>query len=235
LWRRAIASRRVLAARFQGGDLIEKLVERDGNHLKLDPVGAMNLVFGQSNIGFVSKGGMLRGLQRMRTMLGPESQAWNSLREEAFMRLARSGDGAMQPTGRDFSGGNFAKAWETMTQKSPEVVRVLFTQEERNLINQFARVANRITTPVRGGANFSNSGSSIIQAIARVFNSPRIASFLNSIPIAGGVSNIGQDIRATATIRGGFPTGPQPSPPSEAVTRAIPALAGTAGQAVNQR
>jgi hypothetical protein len=239
LWRRAIASRRELATRFQGGDLIEKLVARDGNGLKLDPVGAMNLVFGQSNAGFVSKSGMLRGLERLRDELGPTSQSWNSLREEAFLRLARSGEGATQPTGRDFSGANFSKAWETMQAKSPEVVRVLFSQEERNMISQFSRVANRMTTNVRGGNNTSNTSAGIAQLVKRMwasaFMGPRMAALFESLPLVRGLSNVGADLRATATVRGGIPTGLQPSAPTEAVTRFVPALAGTAGQAVNQR
>lgn len=145
----------------------------------------------------------------------------------------------MQPTGRDFSGANFAKAWETMQSKSPEVVRVLFSQEERNLISQFARVANRVTTNVRGGNNTSNTSAGVAQLVKRVwasaFMGPRMAALLESLPLVRGVSNIGADLRVTAAVRGGIPTGLQPAAPTEAVTRAVPALAGTAGQAVNQR
>lgn len=238
LWRRAIASRREMAVRFQGGDLIEKLVERNGGNLKLDPVGAMNLIFGQSNTGFVSKSGMLNGLQRLRSELGANSQAWNSLREEAFLRLGRSGEGATQPLGRDFSGANFAKAWETMQQKSPEVVRILFSQEERNLISQFARVARRVTTNVRGGNNSSDTSAGVAQLVKRMWSSafmgPRAAAIFDSLPLVRGLQNVGADMRVTASVRGGFPTGPQPAQPLNSVTRSVAPLAATGGQRANR-
>lgn len=220
LWRRAIAARRELARRFQGGDFIEKLVERSdggrGAELKLDPQSAMNLIFGRSDTGFTTQGGMLRSLVRLRNELGEGSPQWNALREEAFLRLARSGEGATTPTGRDFSGANFAKAWEDALAKSPGVMRALFSDQERNLISQFARVARRTTTNVRGGNNTSNTGAAVAQSVRKLFMSsfmgPRLAAFLDSLPVVRGLQDIGQDLRAVRATQGRVAQGTRPQP-----------------------
>jgi hypothetical protein len=220
LWRRAISSRREMATRFQAGDFVEKLVARrpgGGNDLKLDPLGAVNLIFGSSKTGFVTKSGMVDGLSSLQRELQDNPQAWNALREEAFLRFARTGEGANGPLGQTFSGGNFAKAWETALRDSPEVMRTMFTNEERNLISQFARVARRATVNVKGGANTSNTSVGIAQMAkklwASTFMGPRLAGFLEGLPFLQGLGNIGNDIRASAAAAGRVRTGPPPLQP----------------------
>lgn len=249
LWRRAISARRDQAVRFQAGDLVEKLVEQgpgpDG--LKLDPIGAANLIFGRSKTGFVTQGGMLRGLENLRTQLGPTSREWHALREEAFLRFARGGEGATQPLGRDFSGANFAKEWETALRDSPAVMRTLFSNEERNLISQFSRVARRVTTNVRGGANASNTSAGVANLMRRMFLSsfagPRLAAFLDNTPMLRSISNIGNELRANAAVAARVQQGPEPLRPlaenlSPALSRLLPAVtpaaAGYAGQRINR-
>lgn len=218
LWRRAIASRREFAQRFQRGDLVEKLVERvrGSNELKLDPQGATNLIFGQEGTGFVSSGNALRNLQTLRSELGADSQAWRSLKEEAFMRFATKLEaGATRPDGRTLSGANFAKAWEDAMRKSPGTMRVLFTDEERALIAQFARVARRVTTNVPGGNNSSNTSAGLADIAKRMANSAffgeRAALILNRFSL--GISDIAQELRATRAAVGRIQTGPQPTMP----------------------
>jgi hypothetical protein len=48
----------------------------------------------------------------------------------------------------EFSGAKFKTAWDSMMKKSPEVVRMMFSKEEIDLINQFKDVAYRVTTTV---------------------------------------------------------------------------------------
>lgn len=233
LWRRAILGRREHARHFQAGDFVEKLTARarDGSgELKLDPQAAVNLIFGRSETGFTSQSGMVRGLTRLRNQLGENSQAWRALKEEAFLRFARSGEGATTPTGRDFSGANFAKAWESALAKSPGTMRLLFTNEERNLISQFARVARRVTTNVRGGANSSNTSAGVAQIVRRLWLSsvmgPRMAAFLEGVPFIRGLSNITHEMRAQNAILRNLERGTPAPPPLADVSAGAPVIAG---------
>lgn len=219
LWRRAISSRREHARLFQADDLVQRLTERsrDGAQLKLDPQGAVNLIFGRSDTGWATRSGMVRDMQRLRERLGDTSPAWRSLKEEAFLRMARAGEGASTPTGTNFSGAKFAKAWETAQTKSPEVMRTLFTDEERRLVTQFANVARRMTTNVAGGNNTSNTGAAVAQATRRLFTSavfgPKIAAFLEGVPFIRGLANVGAELRAQSAIMGQLQQGTRPGQP----------------------
>lgn len=238
LWRAANQARRGHAQLYQAGDLVEKLVERipgQGDTLKLDPNGAANLIFGRSTTGWTTKTGMARDIVRLREALGEASPSWRALKEEAWLRLARAGEGQTTPTGREFSGANFMKAFEDAMAKSPEVMRTLFSADELRTIAQFGRVARRLTTAVEGGKNFSNTGASINQAVRRLFMSsfmgPKMAAFLEGVPFIKGLSNIGQELRAQSAILGNLQTGAQAQPMPQ-VTNAIGSIAGAGA---NQR
>ncbi len=149
-WRTAINNYRDdYAARFKNNDLVSALVARDrnnGGRLRVAPEEATNYIFGSTDLGFIDKRNMARNLTRLRDVLGADSDAWSAIRQEAFNRLAEKGLGASTPDGRMFSGANFAKAWEDATRKNPEVMRMLFTAQERQDIGNFANVARRVTT-----------------------------------------------------------------------------------------
>lgn len=232
-WRQANAGYRQYMQTFKAGDIVDKLVSRarDGSGaLKLDVNGASNVLFGLSKTGFVSKTGMARDIVKIRDLLGPNSAEWRSLKEEAFMRFANSGMGQNTPTGQQFSGGNFMKAFEKAMQESPEVMRSLFSPEELGLISQFGRVARRITTPVEGGKNFSNTGAAITSAVKRLwlssFMGPRLSAFIDMLP----VKHLGGEMRAARAMAGELQRGVTPPPPLTGGARSVPlAVAGQAG------
>lgn len=160
-WNKAIALRRSKGAKFESGDLISDLVETEykggGLRLKVAPEAASNYIFGASNTGFIGRPQLARELTRMKSILGPNSTEWNAIREEAFLRFAQQAEGGFQGAARTFSGAKLKKSIQDIQAKNPEVWRQLFNESERKLINQFANVAARATTPVKGGANFSNT------------------------------------------------------------------------------
>lgn len=207
LWRDAIRARRQYGQVFQGGDLVESLTARvpgQANQLKLDANGAVNVIFGRSEVGWTTRSGLARDLTKLRQVLGPDSPEWRNLREEAFLRMSRAGEGVSTPTGRDFSGAKFAKAWEDAQAKSPEVIQTLFDRRERALISQFAQVARRVTTPVSGGSNASNTSAGMAQMVRRLwlssFMGPKMAAFLEGVPFIRGMSNVAQEMRAQRAL-----------------------------------
>lgn len=160
-WREAIKKRAAFGRLFEGDDLIDGLTERvqrgGGTTLKVDPEEATNYILNRSALGFVGKKDLGRDLKRLEKVLGPESEEWNALRAEVFMRVAKAGEGAPEGGVPQFSGQNFMKAWERVKRDDPQVVGVMFNPEERRLIDQLAQVAQKVTTPVKGGDNPSNS------------------------------------------------------------------------------
>lgn len=149
-WRTAINNYRDdYAARFKNDDLVSALVARDrsnGGRLRVAPEEATNYIFGSTDLGFIDKRNMARNLTRLRDVLGADSDAWSAIRQEAFNRIANKAIGRSGPNGREFSGANFAKAWEEFNSKNPELARTIFSAEERRDIGNFANVARRATT-----------------------------------------------------------------------------------------
>lgn len=188
-WRDAISKRAAMGKLFEGDDLIDALTERvqrgGGSTLKVDPEEATNYILGRSALGFVGKRNLGRDLKRLQGVLGKDSDEWNGLRSEAFMRIARAGEGSPEGGLPQFSGQNFMKAWEKAKKEDPQVLGVLFTPEERQLVDQFAEVAQRVTMPVKGGDNPSNTAIT-----AKRFFEP-VMQFLSVGGGAGGGAAIG--------------------------------------------
>lgn len=174
-WKSAIQARRAYGRVFESGDLIEKLIERESGQLKIAPEATSNLIFGVSDTQLLSRPEFARVLKKMKQILSPES--WNAIREEGFVRLAQRGEaGAFQGGQRQFSGVNLKKAVDEMRIKNPEVWHTLYDEGERALISQWANVAARLTNPVRGGQNFSNTAS----AAANIFQKIGEALFVGT-------------------------------------------------------
>jgi hypothetical protein len=207
-WRDAIAAYRQYATKFEGDDLIQKLTERGnfGAELKVDPVDAVNVIFGRDDIGFVTRGGMTRDLRKMKELLGDTSDAWKAIKEEAFLRFLRKSEGAMRPTEQAFSGAGFAKAWAEANTKSPHVLREMFTPEEMNLINQFSRYAQRVTIAPIGGVNTSNSGGAVVQFLQKFMGTnlvgPKVIAFLESTPLIRSITHMPDALKAAAAAKG---------------------------------
>lgn len=200
MWKEAIRLRREFGKDFEGGDLIEDLTKsiyRSGERqLKVDPVDAANYILNAGPTGWVSRTNLNRDLTRIRDMLGADSTAWNGIREEVFLRLARTLEGQLEGNVRMASGANFLKAWQKAQLENPGILRILFNDSERRIIGQFAADASAATTPVRGGQNFSNTTSALANLIGRFFNSPRIGNLLKE-----GQLFLGPAYRGTQNIR----------------------------------
>ena len=199
-WREAISQRKAMGKLFEGNDLVAKLTARtrhgEGRSLVVDPGDAANYIFGRSDMGFVGRQNLYRDLTRLRTVLGPDSQAWNSLRAEAFQRIAGTGEGPTENGQRLFSGAKFNRAWTDFIAKDPRLASRLFSEDERSLISRFAKVAAKATTPVRGGDNPSNTSV----ALVRLVNELAITPFIRAVPFIG--EHILEGIEHGISVRG---------------------------------
>lgn len=170
-WRNALKARRDHGKLFDGDDMIEALTERAQRSgettTKIDPADAANYIFGRGNLGFVGKRNLTRDVTRIKDVLGADSPEWNQLRGDLFQRFVRQGKGPNERGAETFSGQNFMNAWNKAKAEDAEVIKAMFTAEERKLIDDFAEVAQRVTTPVKGGDNSSNSAFAGAQLIKK--------------------------------------------------------------------
>lgn len=170
-WRNALKARREHGKLFDGDDMIEALTERAQRSgettTKIDPADAANYIFGRGNLGFVGKRNLTRDVTRIKDVLGADSPEWNQLRGDLFQRFVRQGKGPNERGVETFSGQNFMNAWNKAKAEDAEVIKAMFTAEERKLIDDFAEVAQRVTTPVKGGDNSSNSAFAGAQLIKK--------------------------------------------------------------------
>lgn len=203
----AIAKNREYASRFKGGDLVELLTAKEPRsgvmQLAVPPDQAANVIFGSKKV--FGGTNTARDLARMKQMLGPDSAEWKQLREEAWLRLVRAGEGAVDPMSgsRQFSGAKFASNFDNAVRDQADLMRTLFTQDEINLMNQFKRVAARTTGTVKGGDNYSNTtvaASNIVQnLLGKLFVSEGAAARFMAVPVVNTLYQGAAGIRAAGS------------------------------------
>lgn len=143
-WKKAIGLRSELGKTFQRRDMVAALVEptKDGAALKVAPDEAVNYIFGRGELG--SKGNLAPDLLKLRKTLGDTSPAWKALKEEAFLRLFKSQPQAMGAEEAmlkgSFKPSSYNKALNQFLRDQPAAANILFTAEERQMLEQFGRV-----------------------------------------------------------------------------------------------
>lgn len=242
-WRNALKARRDHGKLFDGDDMIEALTERAQRSgettTKIDPADAANYIFGRGNLGFVGKRNLTRDVTRIKDVLGADSPEWNQLRGDLFQRFVRQGKGPNERGVETFSGQNFMNAWNKAKAEDAEVIKAMFTPEERKLIDDFAEVAQRVTTPVKGGDNSSNSAFAGAQLIKKALGNVGAmgGSAIGSVAGPGGAAtgaavgrvfddfmkNVRSVLKAQKAV-----SGATPKAPGEIKNRILPSPAKTA-------
>lgn len=212
---------------FEGDDLVQRITSREPRsgqmQLVVPPGEVANEIFGRSGLKLGDKN-LGRDLIRLRSILGADSEAWNSLREEAFLRLFRSTEGGYvgKTTERAVSGAKLATALDNALERSGPLMRILFKPDEIAQMQQLKRAALAVTTTNKGGQNFSNTasaGASIMQntlgkLVAAIGG--KAGLILQNTPLLKATYNIGQGIKAGARAPLGGTATPRPLPYSGA-------------------
>ena len=141
--------------KFETDNIVKRIIETTEDasgirQLKLQPNEALNLIFTSSQLG--GKTGAVNALRNIRKVVGEDSVAWMSLKEEAFLRLMQTAR-----DGRRVSGQKFATAVDRALENQGELFDTLFTGAEQAEIQRFKRVALAATTRETGAQNFSNT------------------------------------------------------------------------------
>jgi hypothetical protein len=179
-WKDAISNYKQFSSiwKSQGG-VLNRLTEktmRDGEMvLKQDPASVANYLFGAGGTKLISQPALARDLVTMKRQL-PE-QEWNMLRQEAFLKLMRFGEGAFQDGERMYSGVKFKKALQDMLDTNPTVVKALFTPREVGLLKQFANVSAAATGSAVNASNTANAAAGMLQQLVGMVGSTNAAQF----------------------------------------------------------
>lgn len=187
-WKNAITNWAEYAKTWEskGGilNVLTEKVTRDGQRqLKVAPEEAANAIFTMTASGLASKTKLPRDLLTLKSKL-PEAE-WNALRQEAFIRLTDTAEGAFRGGEQQLSGVNFKKAWTALQRNNPGVVNALFSKVERDTITQFSNVAARATNAAINASNSANAAAGAIQRMASAFTASGPGQFLIQNYLAG--------------------------------------------------
>lgn len=228
-WKTAIAKNAEYAGIFKSGDLVDRLTAEVGfgsnRQLAIDPGDAANLIFGRSALGMVGKRNLYRDLEKVRTLLGEDSDGWNQLRAEAFMRFANAGQTTAEGGVPQFTGRGMQSAWEKAKREDMRLIETLFSRPERDLIDNFTTMATRVTSPVKGGDNPSNSAIAAGRLLGNLASSSFAVGKL--IPFINVTLLEMEKIAKGATARAALKPSPR-RPGSTAATRQLSGRAGAA-------
>jgi len=185
-WSNAVSNYADFAATWKSkSGILKALTEKDvrdgAGVLKVTPEGAANYILGANNSKLMKPGLIVNDIATLKKML-PTSE-WNQIRQEAFINLFSKGDAATKSGDDMFSGVKLRAEWKKLMKANPTAVKALFTQEERNLIEQFANVAARATGGEVNASNSANSAFNLIGRIAAALGSSSAVQLAVRLPV----------------------------------------------------
>ena len=163
-WKKAVKGWSGYKSKWDSGDLLTKITKLNNNgtrELAIAPESASNAIFGVSGLGFISKANLQRDLLKMKKELSPD--AFNGLKQEIYLKLINQSKGNQL---QNISGAKLQTNINKVLQENSSIMSALFSAEERALLEQFARVANRTLSTQK---NFSNTGAAQMNAIKQMF------------------------------------------------------------------
>lgn len=158
------------------------------------------MIFGTAGLG--AKTGAVNSLKSLKSTLTPDK--WNALREEAVIRLFRNqnGNNLNGDMKAIFSGNKFSTAFRT-ANKEPELMRTLFDDGERALLDQFKRVALRATNKPNDAMNPSGTGAELARIMQKMAGGGILTDMGMSIvnKLTGGFKQASKAMKATSATR----------------------------------
>lgn len=178
--------RRSLTTRFgqrhandEAGRIVEKIIDTNATTQQ-----TVNYIFGASRLG--GKDVSEKVIKRLKSSLGEQSDAFKAMKEIGFMRLTR-------PAGKSFTPSIAAKNIAEVKQRSPGIMRELFTEDERNVIDQFGDLMKRLVTP-REATNPSRTAFVLRNATRQALGRAQTMATFRGAPEGGFLIQLFKDI-----------------------------------------
>ena len=175
-------TRKMVAKKFEANKMVSAIMEvgeESGEmNFRMSATEATEYLFTASAVG--GKKGAAQAARYIKRMVGADSPEWRGLQQEAIVRLfdkgMNQGDTFVQNLDRrHFSGNKFETALKTALKRAPELMDELFNPADIALLEQFKRVALRITDPRPGSVSFSDTPI-VAQFLERLANRPGITA-----------------------------------------------------------
>ena len=213
-WREAIKGYKDYAQKWKSKDLLDNITRKKPgtNELIVAPEDVGRYIFNSSNLGFLTKQNLQRDLLKLKKEL-PLDQ-WNGLRQEIYLRIVAQGK---QSSG-NVSGAKLLTSVNKSFEQNKPLMNMLFNKEERNLLLQFARVANATTSTTKQTSNTAVAQSQMLKdmwlRIVPMLGVKDAAKWSLMIPGFKGMADKWQTIQAAKSIDAapkGQVIGPVPS------------------------
>jgi hypothetical protein len=216
-WRDAIKGYKDYAQKWKSKDLLDKITQKKSgtDELVIAPEDAGRFIFNRTNLGFLTKQNLQRDLVKLKKELPPDQ--WNELRQEIYLKIVGHGK---QSSG-NISGAKLLTSINKSFEENKPLMNMLFNQEERNLLKQFARVANATTSTTKQTSNTAVAQSQMLKdmwlRIVPLLGVKDASKWLLVAPGLKGIAGRFRSIQAEKTI------GATPSP---AVSGPLPSVIG---------
>lgn len=165
-WMKANANYRAYKQKWDSSNILGKLTDRNkqtGELIK-QPEDVANAIFGTALSG-QHKAGLNKAMLDLKNATSKNPEEFNRIRQEFWLMLT---DNMHKGKLDELSGGNMFKAWKNFQRNNPTVVKTMFNEEERGLINAYTALAAKATT---GAQNYSNTASALSGIIQRLMAS----------------------------------------------------------------
>lgn len=172
--RAAVSARSKYAQRFEDDQTISAMLKAermaDGKYkLSLNPSEAAEAIVGK--ITSVKGDAVSDTLQRMKTILGEKSEAWQAVKREVLLKMLEKGS------------GTFERDIRTLVQRNPKLAQELFTPSEMRQMLQHGEVARLVGPPKeKGVANYSASGYEMLRNLPQMTDVRFIANVATGAP-----------------------------------------------------
>jgi hypothetical protein len=138
------------------GKIVEKIIEKAET-----PEMAINYVFGQGSLA--GKAEATGAVKRLKKILGGDSDAWNALREAAWNRLTRDGQGRVRsPT-------MLEKEWNEFSLRNRSLRDTLFNEDEVALMNRYRKAVSLTNRPPTNPSQTAFAIESALRQMLRGF------------------------------------------------------------------
>lgn len=166
-WKKARALRTEFGKQFEPqnrNDTVGKIMQ---TLIKTDPTGkeATNLILGLGKIGGGGKTVAAKVVERLRTVLGPDSHEFGALREDVFLRIVGEG--------KDLTTAKVQSNIFAALKNDRELMKSLFTKEQIYRLKNFGSLMRRVEIPeqARNPSRTAFMQTTIAQTLGRIVGS----------------------------------------------------------------
>lgn len=211
-FKQARAARKQYAQVFEDDPKLMKIIESDElGQMRLDDNEALEVLFTKNGAGL--KQGSHNTIKRMKVLLGENSPEWADFKGNVFRRMLIShkyADEYGSQMSRAISGDRFNTALQQL-KANKQAYETIFSANERVALEQFAKIARRVTHFPGSKGNPSRTADNLLVAAVNIFRwkgaSNLVAALRGVLSKTFEATGVKSGVRSKAAYRQGFVDG----------------------------